>query len=156
MSPWADPEVGQGARTPSEKSQKNKEFLSNTGPDPLKNHRATKPAFNVVQSPARQWRFADGPMMTHYKLYLDPLSAHQLTEKRKKKRYQICTPSDKTFWIRAVAKNITSHMTARRHSKASSSLFLSRLAALTERTLSSAKQNKDQTQSQRNNGSTLQ
>ena len=27
-------------------------FLSNTGPDPLKNHKATKPAFNVGPSSA--------------------------------------------------------------------------------------------------------
>ena len=32
-----------------EKSQ-NIGYLSNTGPDPLKNHKATKPAFNVVPS----------------------------------------------------------------------------------------------------------
>ena len=32
---------------PSGKSQKNIGFLSNTGPDPLKNHKATKPAFNI-------------------------------------------------------------------------------------------------------------
>ena len=44
----ADPEGGQGVRTPlPEKSQKNIGFLSNTGPNPLKNHKATKPAFNV-------------------------------------------------------------------------------------------------------------
>ena len=29
-------------------------FLSNTGPDPLKDHNATKPAFNVGPSSARQ------------------------------------------------------------------------------------------------------
>ena len=34
---------GQGVWTPPEKSQK----YSNTGLDPLKNHKATKPAFNV-------------------------------------------------------------------------------------------------------------
>ena len=28
--------------------------LSNTGPDPLKNHKATEPAFNVWPSAARQ------------------------------------------------------------------------------------------------------
>ena len=28
------------------KNQKNKGFLSNIGPDPLKHHKATKPAFN--------------------------------------------------------------------------------------------------------------
>ena len=34
---------------PTEKSQ-NIGFLSNTGPDPLKNHKTTKPAFNVGPS----------------------------------------------------------------------------------------------------------
>ena len=37
-------------------------FCSNTGPDPLKNHKATKPAFNVGPSSARQ-RNASGPMI---------------------------------------------------------------------------------------------
>ena len=35
-------------------NHKNIGFLSNTGPDPLKNHKATKPAFNVGLSSARQ------------------------------------------------------------------------------------------------------
>ena len=38
---------------PLKKSQ-NIGFLSNTGPDPLKNHKATKPAFTVRPSLARQ------------------------------------------------------------------------------------------------------
>ena len=37
----------------AEKSQ-NIGFLSYTGPDPLKNHKATKPAFNVGPLSARQ------------------------------------------------------------------------------------------------------
>ena len=48
-----DPEGkgGQGVRTPPPpKNRKNIGFLSNTGPDPLKNPNATKPAFNVVPS----------------------------------------------------------------------------------------------------------
>ena len=46
---------GGGARGPDppEKSQ-NKGFLSNTSPDSLENHKATKPAFNVGPSSARQ------------------------------------------------------------------------------------------------------
>ena len=44
---WADPEGGgQGVRIPL-KIHKNIGFLCNTGPDPQKNHKATKPAFNV-------------------------------------------------------------------------------------------------------------
>ena len=42
---------GQGVRTPL-KNHKNIGFLSNTGPDPLENHKATKPAFNVGPSTA--------------------------------------------------------------------------------------------------------
>ena len=38
---------GAGVRIPL-KDHKNIEFLSNTGPDPLKNHKVTKPAFNYV------------------------------------------------------------------------------------------------------------
>ena len=37
---------GQGVRTPLE-NHKNIGVLSNTGLDPLKNHKATKPAFNA-------------------------------------------------------------------------------------------------------------
>ena len=61
---------GQGVRTPTLKNHKNIGFLSNTGPDPLKNHKATKPTFIVGPSSARQrnatrkWRFAGGPMMS--------------------------------------------------------------------------------------------
>ena len=38
---------GAGGPDPTLKNHKNIGFLSNTGPDPLKNHKATKPAFNV-------------------------------------------------------------------------------------------------------------
>ena len=44
---------GQGSGPPL-KNHKNIGFLSNTGPDPLKNHKTTKPAFNVWPSSARQ------------------------------------------------------------------------------------------------------
>ena len=44
---------GQGVRTPPEKSQKNIGFLSNSGPNSLKN-KPTEPAFNVGPSSARQ------------------------------------------------------------------------------------------------------
>ena len=61
MSSCADPEGGgggQGVQTPPPlKNHKNIGFLSNlsnTGPDPLENHKAAKPAFNVGPSSARQ------------------------------------------------------------------------------------------------------
>ena len=64
-----DPEGGQGVRTPL-KNHKNIGFLSSTGPDPLKNHKATKPAFNVgslwhqsARETPFKWRFAGGLMM---------------------------------------------------------------------------------------------
>ena len=68
--PWfvacADPERGTGVPDPPPlRTHKNIGFLSNTGPDPLKNHKATKSACIVGPSSARQ-RFADGPMMTRF------------------------------------------------------------------------------------------
>ena len=44
---------GQGSG-PHLKNYKIIGFLSNTGPDPLKNNKATKPAFNVGPSSARK------------------------------------------------------------------------------------------------------
>ena len=44
---------GTGGLDPPEKSH-NIGFLCNTGPDPLKNHKATKPAFNVGPASAHQ------------------------------------------------------------------------------------------------------
>ena len=53
---WADPEGETGGPDPPPpwKDHKNIEFLSNNGPDPLKKHKASKPAFNVRPSLARQ------------------------------------------------------------------------------------------------------
>ena len=64
----ADPEKGGRGSGPPLENHKAIGFLSNTGPDPIKNHKATKPAFNVWSSSVRQrnttfkWRFAGGPM----------------------------------------------------------------------------------------------
>ena len=72
---------GQGVRIPHPlKNHKNIEFPSNTGPDPLKNHNATKPAASMFSHhrPASETpfkcRFTGGPMIVHFKWYLDPLS----------------------------------------------------------------------------------
>ena len=46
-------EVGTGGSDPL-KITKNIGFLSNTGPNPLKKYKTTKPAFNVGPSSARQ------------------------------------------------------------------------------------------------------
>ena len=65
----ADPEGGMGSG-PLLKNHINIWFLSNTSEDPLKNHKATKPAFDVGPSSASQrkaiemvfrWRADDGP-----------------------------------------------------------------------------------------------
>ena len=53
----ADPEGGGGGRgspPPPLKNRKNIGFLSNSGPDSLKNHEATKPETNIGPSAARQ------------------------------------------------------------------------------------------------------
>ena len=89
---------------PVDKSGKFQMFLSNTGPDPLKNHKsigflcntvpdimknrkATQPAFNV------SLRADGGPLIVVFG------SSHQL-KKTKKKSCQSRTLSDKTFWTR--------------------------------------------------------
>ena len=54
-----DPEGDRGVRTLL-KNHKNIAFLINTGPDPLKNHKATKPEFSVGPSSARQRRSLAG------------------------------------------------------------------------------------------------
>ena len=62
--PCANPEGGQGVRSPPPpplKNHKNIGFLSNCGPDTLKNHKATKPAFVFGSLSAYRWWIDDGP-----------------------------------------------------------------------------------------------
>ena len=57
------------------KNHKNIGFLSNSGPDPLKNYEATDPVFNVGPSSARQRNaiFVGGPMMArHSAIWIHP------------------------------------------------------------------------------------
>ena len=103
---WADPEGGAGGTDPPPlKNHKNIGFLCNTGPDHPKNHKATKAAFNVWPSSARQrnailmafrWRADDGTFVAVFRSCI-PSSTKIII----KKSYQMWTPSDKTFWIRA-------------------------------------------------------
>ena len=80
---------GGGAGGPDPlKITKNIGFLSNTGPDPLKNHKATKPEFNVGSPSAR-------PMIARLKWYMHG----SFTSSTKKSQSWI--PSDKAVWIRA-------------------------------------------------------
>ena len=94
---WADPEGGKGSGPPppppKKKNHKNIGFLSNTAPDPLKNHRATKPAFNVGPY---NWCFAGGTIMV---IVVFGSSIPSSTKNRG--TLSNWTPSDKTFWIRA-------------------------------------------------------
>ena len=45
---------GRGSGPPRPENSQNIGFSSNTGPDPLNNRKATKPAFNIGPSSARQ------------------------------------------------------------------------------------------------------
>ena len=72
------------------KYHKNIGFLSNSGPDPLKNYEATEPAFNVGPSSVRQrnailmafrWWAVDGPLTVVF----GSSHLHQLKRKKEKK-----------------------------------------------------------------------
>ena len=69
--------------------------LSNSGPDPLKKHKATKPALNVGPL-AFRWRADVGPHIVVFGSFL-------LSTTRKKTSK--LDPSGKTFWIRACEDN---------------------------------------------------
>ena len=70
-------------------------------PPPLENHKAIVLVRIPWNIPAFKWRFADGPMMSRFKCYLDPLSSpHQL------KTVSRVGPADKAFWIRAWVNKI--------------------------------------------------
>ena len=59
------------------KNHKNLGFLSNTGPEPLKNHKATKPDLMLGHywlASETPWHFAGGPMMARLFWHLDPPS----------------------------------------------------------------------------------
>ena len=85
---------GTGAPDPSLKNHKNIGFHSKPGPDPWKNHKATKPAFNVGQSSARQrdaismafrWLANNGPLLVVFGPSL-PLSIYREKKRFLKKR----------------------------------------------------------------------
>ena len=93
-----DPERA-GGPDPLERSQKIG-FLSNTGPDPLKNRKATRPEFDVMPLPNAsetpfKWCFVGGSTMARFKWYFDHLSSHQLKKKRKKNVVKVGTPLKK-------------------------------------------------------------
>ena len=71
------------------KNHKNIGFSSNTGPDPMKNHTPTKPAFNVGDF------IGKGQLIVVFRSSL--LSSKKTTTKN----HHTWTPSDKIFWIRA-------------------------------------------------------
>ena len=66
---------------PTLKNHKNIIFLSNTGPDPLKNQKATKPALNVeTTSTHHRQRADDGPLIVVFRSFL-PSSTKKLKKK---------------------------------------------------------------------------
>ena len=79
----------QSGHPPPEKSQKYIGFLCNTGPDPLKNNKATKPAFNIGPSSTRQqntkmvfrWRADDGPIKAVFGAFILPSTKKKSTKK---------------------------------------------------------------------------
>ena len=87
------PDGGMGPDPPPPplKNHKNIGFLSNTGPDPLNNHKATKPEFHV--QPFR-WRTDDSPLIV-------VVFGSSLLPSLTKKCCQSWITSGKTFWIRA-------------------------------------------------------
>ena len=60
------------------KNRKNFVFLSNTGPDAIKNHKATKPLGRHQHAMVFRWRANDGPLFVDF----DPHSPHQLKHVR--------------------------------------------------------------------------
>ena len=82
----------QGVQIPPLKSHKSIGFISHSGPSPLKNHKATKPAVNDEPSLAR-WRADDGQLIVVF-----GSSFSSSTKKR-------WNASDKIFWICAWYKS---------------------------------------------------
>ena len=78
---------GAGGPDPPLENHKNIEYrvFSNTGPDPLENNNATKPAFYGEM--AFKWRFASGPIMTPL-LVIFEIWIISPPYKLKKKRFQ--------------------------------------------------------------------
>ena len=75
-----------GPDPPPLKKHTNLRFVSNSGPDPLKNHEATEPAFSVGPLSARQrkmafrWRADDGPLIVVFESS-HPSSTNKKTSK---------------------------------------------------------------------------
>ena len=107
----ADTEEGGRGCGPPLKNHKNIGFCRYTGPDPLKNLKATKPPFNSWPSSARQqnaikWRYAGGPIMASFLLYIAIAIVLILSPLIIQKNNNLATlskldPCDKTFWIHA-------------------------------------------------------
>ena len=91
LYPMGGSREGRGSGPPL-KNHKNIGFLSNTDPDPLENHKATKHHLHGFR-----WRADDGPLIVVFES-----SLHSSTKnKQQQKRCQSWTPSDKTSWISA-------------------------------------------------------
>ena len=85
------------------KNHKNIGFLSNTGPDPLKNHKATIQCRAIIGTPAKRHLNGVSLVNRRWPAYSDILILPPLIKLKKKikKTLNIVSPSDKTFWIRS-------------------------------------------------------
>ena len=87
--------VGTGVQTPLE-THENIGSLSNTGLDPLKYHKATKPSFKFGPLPARQrnaiYSLAGRCCLAYSGICLDPLSLLKLKIQNKKHTLSKLTP----------------------------------------------------------------
>ena len=79
---------GAGGPAPPLKNHKFIGFLSNTGPEPQKKHKATKPTFNIGPSSARWWA-DNGPLLVVFESFLPSLN--------EKKKLLELNPHGKTF-----------------------------------------------------------
>ena len=70
--------IGEGAGGQPPENHEIIVFLGNTDPDPLKNHKAIKPAMFGhlwrASETSFKWHFVGRPMMARLLWYLDPLS----------------------------------------------------------------------------------
>ena len=123
-----------GSGPPLPENHKNIEYLSNTGPDPLKfsklpsQHSMLGHHLHPSETPFK-WRFAGGPMMARFcDIWI--LSPLKKEKKKTLSELQSWTPSDKTFWIRVwvligSSCNLTQTLCFEILRKAPCSLFLS-------------------------------
>ena len=82
---WGPEGAGTEGRDPLLKNHKHIEFLSNSGPDPMKNHKATKPAIQFWAIISFLWRADDGRLIVVFGSFLP----HQTKKEKKTKKKNV-------------------------------------------------------------------